>query len=390
MKHTDISLIWLLSLNFAKGVPYVIVMVISLLMFRQMGLCPAVVTLLVGLCYLPWVLKFWWKSYVERVLSVRQWVVFTQLLLSLLFSALAFAFPSVWLVAVLLVATAWVTAIHNVAADRLSAQTDKKSRHLLARELSRKFAVVVGQGVLVMLAGNLQVFYRNDMLYAWRLMFYLVAGLYLLMFFWHTLVLPAALPVSLKSSVAASLSSSLVLFFFCYPLAQAMIAKVSILFLTATSSNGGLGLSPQEFGLVMGTVGIVALTVGGLWGAGTVHRLGTERCLWPMALSMLVPGFVYTLLSYFQPRDLMIVSIAVLTEQLAYGFGFALYLWLLRQIVWRELGKSVMALSMMIGCALSGVLLQFMGYNAFFVLMLGLGALSPLSLLLLRGFPIKE
>ena len=60
MKHTDISLAWLLSLNFAKGVPYVVVMVISLLMFRQMGLCPAVVTLLVGLCYLPWVLKFWW------------------------------------------------------------------------------------------------------------------------------------------------------------------------------------------------------------------------------------------------------------------------------------------------------------------------------------------
>ena len=55
---------WLATLNFSKGVPYVIVMVISLLMLRQMGLRPAVITLLVGLCYLPWVLKVWWKPFV--------------------------------------------------------------------------------------------------------------------------------------------------------------------------------------------------------------------------------------------------------------------------------------------------------------------------------------
>ena len=390
MNRTSISMTWLSSLNFAKGMPYVIVMVISLLMLRQMGLTPAAVTLVVGCCYLPWVLKFWWKSRVERLLDQRLWVLITQLLLCFAFAAMAFAFPSVSLVITLLMLIAWLTAVHNVAADGLSARADAKAHHRLTRELSRKFAVVIGQGVLVMLAGNLQVFYRNDMLYAWRLMFYLVSGLYLLLFFWHALTLKRGESAANCHSSSITRQSSLIFFLLLYPLAQAMIAKVSILFLTDTVSSGGLGLSPQEFGLVMGTVGIIALTVGGLLGAKTIRRYGLSSCLWPMTLSMLLPGAVYVALSYYQPLDLGLVCISVLVEQMAYGFGFALYLWLLRQIDWREQGKSLMALALMAGCMVSGLLQQTLGYNGFFVTALVLSGLTVVSALMLRKIPTNK
>ena len=383
---------WLATLNFSKGVPYVIVMVISLLMLRQMGFRPAVITLLVGLFYLPWVLKAWWKPYVERLLKGSLWVLATQMLLSVSFAAMAFAFPSDGLVVGLLMLIAWLTAIHNVAVDRLSAKAEDTAHHRMTRELSRKFAVVIGQGVLVMLAGNLQVFYRNDMLYAWRLMFYLVSGLFLLLFFWHALTLLRASDVRERPTwFSPCMSQPMVIAaLFLFPLAQAMIIKVSILFLTDTKSNGGMGLSPQEFGLVMGTVGIIALTIGGLLGNKAIRYFGFMSCLWPMTLLMLVPSVVYVGLSYWQPDNLVVVSICVLLEQMAYGVGFALYLWLLQQIAWREQGKSLMALSLMTGCIVSGFVQEALGYNGFFIASLVISGLMVLSASWLRKIPINK
>ena len=408
MSTMRVSTLWLASLNFAKGVPYVIVMVISLLMFRQMGLTMAESTGLVALCYLPWVLKCWWKRYVQRLFSDKTWALLTELLLVLVFVGLAFALPVLWRVIVLMQATAWLTAIHNVAIDGLSAKADGKVRHRLTRELSRKLAMVVGQGVLVMLAGNLQVLYRHDMLYAWRLMFYFVAGLFLLLFFWHLVVLTVCREYSEPAAAHARMSGEpiantradvdmlpegtgvLVAFFLLYPFAQAMIGKVSILFLTDTSRHGGLGLSPQEFGLVMGTVGIIALTVGGLLGRKFLHLAGFASCKWFMAQSMWVPGMVSASIGYSQPASLMIISACVLTEQLAYGFGFALYLWLLQQISWREKGKSMMALSLLAGCALSGLLQEAQGYSLFFLTALALSGISLVAVAMLRKIPIHK
>lgn len=392
MNRTNISMTWLATLNFSKGVPYVIVMVISLLMLRQMGLRPAVITLLVGLCYLPWVLKVWWKPFVERLLRGSLWVLITQMLLSVSFAAMAFAFPSEGLVVGLLMLIAWLTAIHNVAVDRLSAKAEETAPHRMTRELSRKFAMVIGQGVLVMLAGNLQVFYRHDMLYAWRLMFYLVSGLFLLLFFWHTLTLFRVSDARERPAwYVPSVSRPLVLVaLFLFPLAQAMIIKVSILFLTDTKSNGGLGLSPQEFGLVMGTVGIIALTVGGLMGKKVIQYFGFMSCLWPMTLLMLAPSVIYVGLSYWQPDSLVVVSICVLLEQMAYGVGFALYLWLLQQIAWREQGKSLMALSLMMGCIVSGFIQEALGYNGFFIASLVISGLMVVSASWLRKIPINK
>lgn len=377
--------IWLSSLYFAKGMPRVVIFVIALLMFRQMGFRMAESLCWVSLFYLPWVLKVWWKPLVDRTRFYRMWILTTQFLLAFFFALLAVSFSTAWQVVSILVAVSWLTAIHNVAADGFARLRPLAYRHSIIQELFRKFALIVGQGVLLVLAGNLQVFYRHDMLYAWRVLFYFLSGIFMLLFFWHVWTLPRSRREAFDSSVVQQMSgegwSRGVLFLLFYAFAQAMVGKVSILFLVDTFRNGGVGLSPQEFGFVMGIVGIVALTIGGFLGTKAVGRFAFSRCLWPMALSMLVPCIVYVALSYWQPHSLLVVGLCVLVEQMTYGFGFAAYLSYLKQIENREMGKSLMALSLLLGCLVSGPLLQYFGYNGFFVLGQGLSVLTILSVL---------
>lgn len=382
MSGQDRTTPWLSSLYFAKGMPRVVIFVIALLLFRQMGFRMTESLCWVSLFYLPWVLKVWWKPLIDHSQFYRLWILTTQFLLAFTFALLAFSLSESWQVVPLLIAVSWLTAIHNVAADGFARLRPLVYHHSIVQELFRKFALIIGQGVLLVLAGNLQVFYRHDMLYAWRVLFYFLSGIFMLLFFWHVWTLPRSRREAFDTSVEPQIGkgwSRGVLFLLFYAFAQAMVGKVSILFLVDTFRNGGVGLSPQEFGFVMGIVGIVALTVGGFLGTKMVSRFGFRKSLWPMAFSMLVPCVVYVALSYWQPRSLLVVGLCVLVEQLTYGFGFAAYLSYLKNIVNREMGKSLMALSLLLGCLVSGPLLQLMDYNAFFVLAQGLSVLTLLS-----------
>ena len=380
---------WLSSLYFAKGLPRVVVFVIALLLFRQMGFRVGEALCAVSLFYLPWVLKVWWKPFVDTTLTYRYWILTTQLLISLTFALLAFSLSMRWLMWTLLAGLSWLIAMHNVAADGFARLRPLASHHSVVQELFRKFSMVVGQGMLLVLVGNIQVFYRRDMLYSWRVLFYLLSGFYLFLLIWHVWMLPRrrkALSKKQEQDPTPFYQAYLggILFLLCYAFVQGMVAKVSVLFLMDTYSAGGLGLSPQEFGFVMGLVGITALTVGGLLGTKTIARFGFVRCLWPMTVVMLIPCAVYVALSYWQPRELYVVSFSVLAEQLSYGFGFALYLSFLNHTAHREKGKSLMAFSLLLGCLVSGPLLQLMGYNAFFVMSLILSVLTLLSSATLR------
>ncbi len=394
MSGKSTSMRWIPSLFFAKGMPRVIVFIISLLMLWQFKFSALQIMLCVSLFYLPWALKKWWGAVVDHWLTHRQWILLNQLLLVFLFAGMAqglgqmtIVIPGLWLIA-------WVTALHNAAVDNYARQHEQSFRHAIVGELSRKFSLAIGQGILVVLVGNLQVFFRYDRLYSWRVMYYIVAGLFLLLFFWHFQVLKAperkhSQPTELLPT--QGMRGLLLFFLLCYPLAQQMIAKSSILFLIDLKNNGGLGLSPQEFGFVMGTMGITGLTIGALWGRLLLKRRMATNGLsaifdyqWYMAMSMFVPAIVYILLSIFQPTNLLVSSVSVMIEQFAFGFGFALYLAFIKRLPHREKAKSLMAVSMILSCLLTGILLGVFHYHVFFIITLFLCILSPLSIWALR------
>ena len=133
--------IWLSSLFFAKGMPRVVVFVIVLLLFKQMGLGASEALCSVSLFYLPWVLKVWWKP---RIVSkyYRLLILTTQFLLALTFALLAFLLTSLWLTISLLVLLSWLTAIHNVAADNFARLCPLSYHHSVVQELFRKFGLI--------------------------------------------------------------------------------------------------------------------------------------------------------------------------------------------------------------------------------------------------------
>lgn len=396
------TLRWLPSLYFAKGLLYVIVFVVSLIMLRQTGLDNAEVTFCIAIFYLPWVLKYRWKPLIDWQRNSLRIILLAELLLVSAFTALAFALSSFGMTFCLLLIIACLASVHNVAVDslyKMMVGKDNSATFRISRELSRKLADVVGLGVLVMLVGNLQVVYRNAQVFSWRYMTYCVAFIFLLLFFWHLMVLPRLRVKGMQQmeeakvpelGVKHQLPYFSVIFLLVFLFASFMEEKIAVLFLIENRSSGGMGLSPQEFGFVMGTVGMLGVTIGVIVGNLLVRRFRTFPMLLPMGLVLIIPSVVYSLLSYWQPADLWVVSLSVLIEQMAYGLGVSVYLAYQASLPDKAFAKSLMAVSMMVACALSGLLQIQMGYNIFFLTTLSLSVLTVFSVLFAKKSRIPD
>lgn len=390
--------VWVPSLNFAKGLPYVTLTVLSLILYKQMGLSNGEITFYVSWFYLPWVLKPLWSPFLRVWKSRRWWVVAMQLLIGTAYSGVAFAIPSEgWLQATLFCfwAMAFACSAHNVAVDSIFfTELDEQHRRNFRgiRSAFYRIAYVFGQGVLVMIAGNLQVVYRNDIGYSWSLVFYATAGIILAIWLSSIYLLYTArhdehihdLTVaeawgSVKQSFRKFLNTRDVMLTVCfllfYTMPEGLLSKVATLFLIDASHNGGLGLSPQEYGLVQGTLGVIGLMFGSLTGRKIIQRSPLHRWLWPMALTMTLPNLVYIYLSYLLPDSLLVVNFCVFIEQFGYGFGLIVYLTFITQSKQgnAEFGhnaicKSLVAASMMLPGLVSGTLQESLGYRGFFIL----------------------
>jgi PAT family beta-lactamase induction signal transducer AmpG len=266
-----------------------------------------------------------------------------------------------------------------------------------------RLATIFGQGVLVMIAGNLQVIWRNSIPFSWSLMFYGVAGLFIAFWLWHHYILPRpaeddersvanardifnGLGTMVKTFVTKFPVKEVIigiLFMLFYRMPEGLLAKVSALFLVDAGHNGGLGLSPQEYGLVQGTVGIIGLTIGGILGGICAVRNGLKRWLWTMVCAITLPDAVYIYMSYAMPDNLIVINSCVFIEQFGYGFGFTAYM--LYLIYYSQgsfktshyaLCTAFMALSMMIPGLFAGALQEAVGYRMFFIIVMACCAVT--------------
>ena len=392
--------LWVPTLYFAEGLPYVAVMTISLILYKQLGLSNAEITFYTSWLYLPWVIKPLWSPFVDVVKTKRWWILTMEVLIGAAFGGVAFTIPtSFWLQGSLFFfwVMAFSSATHDIAADgfyMLGLDAHQQTFFVGIRSTFYRLATIFGQGVLVMIAGNLQVLYRGAISYSWSLMFYLVTGIFLALWLWHCVSLPR--PGEDKRRSDASVASVMrgswdtlvsffqkpqwlagILFMLFYRMPEGLLAKVSSLFLVDSASTGGLGLSPQEYGLVQGTVGVIGLTIGGILGGILASRDGLKRWLWPMVLSITLPDAVYVYLSYALPSGLFVVNVCVFFEQFGYGFGFTAYM---LYLIYYSRGEfktahyafctAFMALSMMIPGLFAGALQEMVGYRHFFIIVM--------------------
>ena len=394
---------WIPTLYFAEGLPYVAVMTISLVLYKQLGLCNAEITFYTSWLYLPWVIKPLWSPFIDVVKTKRWWITAMQLLIGAAFGGVAFTIPSsFWLQGSLFFfwVMAFSSATHDIAADgfyMLGLDQHQQAWFVGIRSTFYRLATIFGQGILVMIAGNLQVVFRNNIRYSWSLMFYGVAGLFIALWLYHSYILPkpsedkgmeslntAKLMSELKQTVVTFFTKMpvrevviAILFMLLYRMPEGLLAKVSSLFLIDSHGAGGLGLSPQEYGLVQGTVGIIGLTLGGILGGLAAGRDGLKRWLWPMVCAITIPDLVYVYMSYAMPSSLLVVNICVFFEQFGYGFGFTAYMLYLIYYSQGEyktshyaLCTALMALSMMIPGLFAGALQEAVGYRMFFIIVM--------------------
>ncbi len=406
---------WIPTLYFAEGLPYVAVMTISIILYKQLGMSNADITFYTSWLYLPWVIKPLWSPFIDLIKTKRWWITSMQLLIGAAFGGVAFTIPTdFWLQGTLFFfwVMAFSSATHDIAADgfyMLGLTQHDQAWFVGIRSTFYRFATIFGQGILVMIAGNLQVIFRNSIPFSWSLMFYGVTGIFIALWLWHSYILPhpsedeprthvldiegdgigddikSVTVMSILRDFRKTISTFLgkeqfliaILFMLLYRMPEGLLAKVSALFLIDSIHNGGLGLSPQEYGLVQGTVGVIGLTLGGILGGICAGRDGLKKWLWPMVCAITLPDIVYVYMAYAMPSSLLIINICVFIEQFGYGFGFTAYM---LYLIYYSRGNyktshyalctAFMALSMMIPGLFAGALQEAVGYRSFFLVVM--------------------
>ena len=407
---------WVPTLYFAEGVPYVAVMTISVIVYKRLGLSNTDITLYTSWLYLPWVIKPLWSPFVDMLRTKRWWILMMQILIAASLAGVAFTIPGpLWLQGSL--AFFWLlafsSATHDIAADgfyMLGLEQHEQAYFVGIRSTFYRIATIFSSGLLVGLAGVLQEF-THSIAYAWSLVFYFIAGLFIALWLYHSCALPRPAEDSNRvqktaGDIVNEFWQTLVTFFrkpqvwvgICfmlfYRMPEGLLAKVSALFLVDKVSNGGLGLSDVEFGMVQGTVGVIGLTLGGIIGGIAASRDGLKRWLWPMVMAITIPDLVYVYLSYALPSSLLVINICVFLEQFGYGFGFSAYMLYLiyysqgeHKTAHYALCTAFMALSMMIPGLFAGALQESVGYQAFFIIVVACCAMTYIVSALLKIDP---
>lgn len=153
---------WIPTLYFAEGLPYVAVMIISVVMYKRLGISNTDIALYTGWLYLPWVIKPFWSPFVDLAKTKRWWTVTMQWLLALAFAGIAFTIPTSLFFQLTLAffwLSAFTSATHDIAADGFymhALSEHQQSLYVGIRSTFYRVATVAGQGLLVILAGLIE------------------------------------------------------------------------------------------------------------------------------------------------------------------------------------------------------------------------------------------
>lgn len=387
---------WIPSLYYAQGLPYIMVVEVSVVMYQNLDISNADIGLFTSLLYLPWIIKPFWSPLVENTKTKRWWTLAMQFVMGVSFAGVALvlltpSFFTLSLIVLYLLAVA--SATHDIAADgfyMIELNEEKQSFFVGIRSTFYRLAIISGKGLLVILAGFL-IENGTAIDLSWAITFGILAVAMTAFALYHTLSIPK--PAGDVAEKFDSKKEQVIAFFkvfvdffkkkqiwvalafiLLYRFAEGQLVKMGPPFFLDDPSVGGLGLSTSELGVIYGTIGVIALTVGGIIGGIVISWKGLKYWIWPMLIAMNVPNLVYVILAYYQPESHVLISAFVAIEQFGYGFGFAAFLMFLIYIARGEnktahyaFGTGFMALGMLIPGSISGFMQEWLGYLDFFI-----------------------
>ena len=410
-RGTKTRWLWLPSLMFGDGVA-VSVLVLTMVMLRRMGLDTADTALAIALLSLPVLLRPLFEMVVTHFWgTTKVWILSTQFISALSLAAVAFTLhTSSWLLGTVCFMPFFVcsSVFYNIALHRFYIDTSQRVHLSQGVHLSQVhqqnptpqhhntttsiMALLFGCGVMMMIAGNMEVVTRN-IRYSWSLVFYIMAGVELFLWLWHTIFLPGgthgyAKPkptmglhrgefrISLRRMLKRKDDITALTFFVLFLLPETLLALTAPLFLIAKPHNGGLGLSPQEFAFTQGTIAIIAIALGYTLGGKAIKKHGLRRWLLPSALLLAVPGAALLFLSYNTAAPLSIVAASLAAGHAALGFALSM----VKQVVVRftrnmpdntlrhAIARTLIATPFVLVGMFAGAMLTLIDYQHIFLL----------------------
>ena len=300
---------WVPTLYLGEALPFSAVMLISVIMFKELGLTDGQITVYTGWLGLPWVIKPIWSPIIDNLKTKRWWIVSMQFLMGIALALVAFTLPTVfWLQGSLAIfmLIAFASATHDISADGfyIIALPDKEQElYVGVRNTFYRIGMVIGQGGLVLLAGYMQNMAKEGVLdfsfstfhfsfpsiiASWMTVFVILGVLVLCLGLYHAFILPKVERVvhesfdfveqirefglTLKVFVTKPYIISALCFILLFRLPEGLLTKIVPLFLTRTTGEGGLNMSDVDFGLIYGTLGVIGLLLGGIVGGWAVSR----------------------------------------------------------------------------------------------------------------------
>jgi len=154
--------LWVPSLYYAEGIPYIVVMTVSVIMYKRMGISNTDIALYTSWLYLPWVIKPLWSPVVDILRTKRFWIITMQLIIGAGLGGVALTIPLpdffqytlafFWLLA-------FSSATHDIAADgfyMLGLSKHDQALYVGVRSTFYRVAMITGQGLLIILAGFIE------------------------------------------------------------------------------------------------------------------------------------------------------------------------------------------------------------------------------------------
>lgn len=392
MKTDNKPWFWIPILNFASGFPYVIIISVSVLMYKNLGISNEDIGVYTSLLYLPWVIKPLWSPFIDLHGTKRNWFLSMQLFISVAFLIVGFIIPTSHFF-MLSLAIFWVAAFasasNDVASDGfylLALTKDQQSFFLGIRSTFYRASMLTGNGLIILLGGYLEnKFGDNQKAWSYTMIFVGLVMTFLTIYnFFATpkTELPIKAGETEEKNFATVFASffkkkqiGLILaFILLFRLGESQLLKMLTPFLVDKTDVGGLGLETEDVGIIYGTFGLIALTIGGILGGIAISKQGLGKWMLPMILTMHLPILGFVLLAHFHPASVYYIYAVVILEQFGYGFGFAAFMMYLIYVAEGEsktshyaIATGFMALGMMLPGMLSGYIQQYLGYGNFFI-----------------------
>ncbi|RTY80029.1 MFS transporter [Flavobacterium sp. LS1P28] len=395
MKTDNRPWYWIPVLNFASGLPYAIIISVSVIMYKNLGINNEDIGIYTSLLYLPWVIKPLWSPFIDLYSTKRKWFLSMQLLIAVAFLIVGLTIPMnnffMLSLAVFWMA-AFASASNDVASDgfyMLALEKDQQSFFLGIRSTFYRLSMLTGNGLIVVIAGYLEQEY-GDKQKAWSYTMVIVGLIMTVITIYNYFSTP-----KIETKIAEAKTESvpnksfgvvfatffqkkqigLVLaFILLFRLGESQLLKMLTPFLIDPITAGGMGLTTQDVGVIYGTFGVISLTLGGILGGIAISRDGLGKWMLPMILAMHLPIIGFILLSHFHPGSVFYIYATVIAEQFGYGFGFAAFMMYLIYVADGEsktshysIATGFMALGMMLPGMLSGFIQDYLGYGNFFI-----------------------